>query len=200
MCFGECAFHVVYSTNLTLRMRLAYSLVLFAMILGCADSPSTGEEVASDLNDQALGPIVSVLQLDPEYSGFLAALDSTGLTTSLSGPGPFTVLAFTNSTIARQAAKWDSLLLPAYRMELMSVLTYHMIQDDIPAEQLRQRPSVTTIHGTELTITTQGPRTIRFNDRATFLTVDIEASNGRIHEISEVLIPVSTTATFLDPQ
>lgn len=176
-------------------MRLALCLVFLTLLLGCADAPS--EESTLDVTQDSLGSVVAVLQVDPEYSGFLAALDSAGLTTSLSGPGPFTVLAFTNGTIAREAARWDSLLLPAYRTELMSVLTYHMIPDDIPADLLRQRPSVTTIHGTELFISTQGPRTIRFNELATFLTIDLPASNGRIHEISEILIPPSLSAPFL---
>lgn len=181
-------------------MRFVYSVLLTVFLLGCGDAATQDDATLATGTADSLGSIVDVLRVDPEYSSFLAALDSTGLTSSLSGPGPFTVLAFTNVTIAQQAAKWDSLLLPAYRSELMSVLTYHMIQDNLTAEQLRQRPSVTTVHGTELTIATQGPRTIRFNGKATFLTIDISAANGRIHEISEVLIPASASAPFLTPQ
>jgi len=180
-------------------MRLLLTVAFFTLLLGCADTSTEEGSLEPEVEQRSPSTIVSVLNQDPEYSGFLAALDSTGLSTSLEGPGPFTVLAFTNATIAGQAAQWDSLLLPSNRMELMSVLTYHMIQDDLPADLLRQRPSVTTIHGTELAITTQGPRTIRFNNRAGFLTVDIPATNGRIHEISEILIPASSTASFLDP-
>jgi len=198
-------FGVVCSKRCILRhfqshMRIILCLTLSAFLFGCADSPSSGDGSGAEQQQDSLTTIVSLLQIDPDYSGFMAALDSTGLTSSLSGPGPFTVLAFTNTTIANLGASWDSLLLPNYRMELMSVLTYHMIQDDLPAELLRQRPSITTIHGTELSISTQGPRSIRFNQTATFLTVDLPASNGRIHEISEVLIPSSTTAPFLEPQ
>ena len=77
--------------------------------------------------------LVSTLQ-GRGFSTLVTAVGAANLATTLSGPGPFTVLAPTNAAFAALGqATLDSLLLPANQVQLANILTYHVVPGRVTA-------------------------------------------------------------------
>ena len=153
--------------------------------------PTTTEAPAMD--DEAMGTVVDVAVASGSFPTLVAAVQAAGLAETLSGDGPFTVLAPTEDAFADLLAM---LGMPAEavlgNVELLtSVLTYHVLPVEAPAEVVvsLDGQSVATVNGAEVTITVDGS-TVMVND-ATVVATDIKASNGIIHVIDKVLFPPS---------
>jgi uncharacterized surface protein with fasciclin (FAS1) repeats len=137
------------------------------------------------------GTIVDVAVGDGNFTTLVAAVQAAGLVETLSGPGPFTVLAPTDDAFA---AALESLGLTAEELladteTLSSILTYHVVAGEVPSSQVvtLNGQEVDTVNGATVTVTVDGD-TVMVND-ATVTAVDVEASNGVIHVIDSVLLP-----------
>jgi len=72
--------------------------------------------------------LVELAAGNPDYSTLVTALRVAGLVETLSGPGPFTVLAPTNEAFAKlPAGVLTNLLKPSNKALLVKLLTYHVI-------------------------------------------------------------------------
>ena len=125
------------------------------------------------------------------FPTLVAAVQAAGLVETLSGDGPFTVFAPTEDAFAELFARIG--LAPEVMLGnvgmLTSVLTYHVLPQAVPAATVvtLDGQSVPTVQGADVTITVDG-ETVKINE-ATVVTTDIEASNGVIHIIDQVLFP-----------
>lgn len=166
-------------------------------------TPQTVEVTAPEVTmpDVAVEPtIVGLAVATPDLSTLVAAVTAAELVDTLNGDGPFTVFAPTNSAFAKlPAGTVESLVLPENKSTLTSILTYHVIADDIMAEDLVDAIldaggtfAVTTVNGTTLTASiVDGVVVLTDATGATAKVVgtDIEASNGLVHVIDTVLMP-----------
>jgi transforming growth factor-beta-induced protein len=139
------------------------------------------------------GTIVEVATEAGDFTTLVAAVQAAGLTETLSGPGPFTVLAPTDEAFA---AALESLGVTADQLladpaTLTSILTYHVIPGEVPSSAVVTMDGETaeTVNGATVTIGVDGD-TVTIND-ATVTSADIPASNGIIHVIDSVLLPPS---------
>ena len=117
------------------------------------------------------------------FSTLVAALTAADLVETLSGPGPFTVFAPTNDAFDDlPEGVLDNLLsnIPA----LTEVLLYHVSTDALTLNDLTDAGGISTLQGGSLTIT----GTAKINN-ADIIIPDIQASNGIIHVINQVLVP-----------
>jgi uncharacterized surface protein with fasciclin (FAS1) repeats len=121
------------------------------------------------------------------FSTLLTAVDVAGLTETLRGDGPFTVLAPTDDAFAKIPAETLNALL-ADVPALTGVLTYHVIGGAVPASTVVTLDKATTLQGTDVSIAVEGDGTVRINDASVLIT-DVETTNGIIHVIDTVLIP-----------
>lgn len=128
--------------------------------------------------------IVQMAQLNPEFSSLVAAVTQADLAGTLSGAGPLTVFAPTNAAFA---AAPSGLTIP----QLQQVLLYHVVAGRVLAADLPAVGStVPTAQGQLLTVGA-GPTLIDSTGTpATIAATDIIASNGVIHVIGKVLVPV----------
>ena len=131
-----------------------------------------------------------------QFPTLVAAVQAAGLEETLSGDGPFTVFAPTEDAFADLFARLGlepEVMLGNVGM-LTSVLTYHVLPQAVPASTVvtLDGQSVPTVQGADITITVDG-ETVKVND-ATVVTTDVEASNGVIHVIDQVLFPPSDAA------
>ncbi len=118
----------------------------------------------------------------------VAAVQAAGLVETLSGPGPFTVFAPPNSAFdALPAGTVATLVQPANKAQLTSILTYHVVPGRIMAADLRDGQVLTTVNGARLTVHKMG-NTVMVGD-ATITQADVRASNGVAHVINKVLMP-----------
>jgi len=106
------------------------------------------------------------------------------LVSILTGKGPFTVFAPTDTAFAKiPKADLDAML--KNKAKLKSVLTYHVVSGKVLSTDLKDG-SVKTVQGSDVMVSTMGG--VKVND-AKVVTADIAASNGVIHAIDTVLMP-----------
>ncbi|MEJ2205830.1 MAG: fasciclin domain-containing protein [Gemmatimonadota bacterium] len=129
--------------------------------------------------------IVETAQEAGSFTTLITALDATGLTSALEGPGPFTVFAPTDDAFAALPAGTLEALL-ADPDALAAILLYHVAEGDLRAGDVVGSTFIPTLNGQAVTVGEDGGPTI---DGAAILTADILASNGVIHVIDQVILP-----------
>lgn len=135
-----------------------------------------------------LETIPEVAKKAGKFKTLLAAVDAAGLSSTLMGDGPFTVLAPTDE--AFKALGDDTikqLLRPESRARLQQILTYHVIPARAYANDAIRLGEAGTVAETPVTFSFEGG-TLKVNG-ANIVATDIEAFNGVIHVIDSVLIP-----------
>lgn len=119
------------------------------------------------------------------FTTLLSALGTAGLTEGLRGSTAYTVFAPTDEAFKRLApGAMDALLKDARKLK--DVLNYHVVPGAIAAKDIRAG-NVTTVEGTQLTVTVQGNQVLV--NGAKVVQADIQASNGIIHVIDAVIMP-----------
>ena len=156
-------------------------------------SDDMSEEMSDDMSDESLGSIVDVAVEAGSFTTLVAAVQAAGLEETLATGGPFTVLAPTDEAFA---AALEALGLTAEELladteTLTSILTYHVIDGEVPAATVvtLDGQSAETLNGASVDISVDG-ETVMIND-ATVVAVDVAADNGIIHVIDTVLLPPS---------
>ena len=118
----------------------------------------------------------------------VAAVQAAGLVETLSGPGPFTVFAPPNSAFDMLPdGTVETLVQPANRAQLTSILTYHVVPGRISAADLRDGQMLTTVNGEQLRVTKRGDMVMVGDAHIT--QANVYASNGVAHVIDKVLMP-----------
>ena len=140
------------------------------------------------MSDSSTSTIVETAVATDALSTLVAAVTAADLAETLSGPGPFTVFAPTNDAFAAlPEGTVDTLLEPANRDQLTSVLTFHVVAGKALAADLTDGQTLTTVQGQTLTVKIDGA-TVTVNG-VPVVQADVEASNGVVHVIGGVLLP-----------
>ena len=132
--------------------------------------------------------IVDVASSNGSFGTLLAAAEAAGLADTLAEGGPFTIFAPTDAAFEKlPAGTVASLLRPENREKLVEILTYHLVEGRVYADQVVKLDAATTIGGSDVSIHA-GDGGVNVNN-ANVVATDIEASNGVIHVIDRVLLP-----------
>jgi uncharacterized surface protein with fasciclin (FAS1) repeats len=121
------------------------------------------------------------------FRTLLTALDAAGLGETLADGGPFTVFAPTDEAFVSLSPEAVQRLI-ADPPALVRVLTYHVVPGRITSAQITDDSEQKTLEGGVLKLAVNGGVTV--ND-ATVIQADVEADNGVIHAINQVLIPAA---------
>jgi transforming growth factor-beta-induced protein len=142
--------------------------------------------------------IVELAVSVPDLSTLVTAVTAGKLVDTLSSAGPFTVFAPTNEAFAKVPnATLAHLLDPANIKELDSVLTYHVLPEAVQSKDLKPFQSVKTVEGSELYIIVDAKGVyvgadIHSKEGSGHVTAaDNEATNGVVHIIDGVLLPLT---------
>ena len=143
--------------------------------------PALAGGMSKDIVDTAVGA--------GDFNTLVAAVQAAGLVDTLTGDGPFTVFAPTDEAFAAlPEGTVDNLLKPENKDQLVAVLTYHVVPGKVMSGDLSNGMTAATVQGGEVTIMTEGGVKV---DAASVVAADIEASNGVIHVIDQVILPAS---------
>lgn len=177
-------------------MKRTFLLVasMLALVVGVAacggggsdttDSAATGQGDATATTNEN---IVAVAQETPDLSILVEAVSAAGLVETLEEPGPYTVFAPTNAAFEALGSTLDTLLEPANKAELAEILTYHVVPGELTSSELSDGQMLETVQGGSLEVKiANGNVTV---NGAKVANPDVEASNGVVHVIDEVLIP-----------
>jgi uncharacterized surface protein with fasciclin (FAS1) repeats len=147
---------------------------------------ATAMMATSAMADDHGNNIIETAEGAGQFSTLLTAIETAGLTDTLSGQGPFTVFAPTDEAFGAIPADQLSAILEDTEL-LTSILTYHVVSGKVMAADVVNLDSATTVQGSDVSISVDGG-TVSVDD-ATVVATDIEASNGVIHVIDAVITP-----------
>ncbi|AVH70630.1 fasciclin domain-containing protein [Nostoc sp. 'Lobaria pulmonaria (5183) cyanobiont'] len=119
------------------------------------------------------------------FNTLVTAITTAGLDTALKGDGPFTVFAPTDEAFSKLPSGAVEELLEDV-IKLREVLEYHVVSGKINASELNQSQKLTTTQGKDINVS--NGNNVKVND-AYIVTLDVEADNGVIHVIDNVLFP-----------
>ncbi|MGB3712439.1 MAG: fasciclin domain-containing protein [Erythrobacter sp.] len=144
--------------------------------------------------------IVDVAMSTGVHETLVTAVKAADLVDTLSGSGPFTVFAPTDTAFAKLPdGTVATLVQPANKDRLTSILTYHAVEGEVSSGDLVSliehhggSATIETLSGETLTARLSGD-TIVITDaagRATAVTnADVDASNGVVHVTDGVFLP-----------
>ena len=122
------------------------------------------------------------------FKTLAAALEAGDLVGTLKADGPYTVFAPTDEAFAKlPEGTVEMLLLPENKDKLVAILTYHVVPGKVSAAEVVTMQSAPTANGSNLAIRLID-ETVFINDSRVVAT-DIEASNGIIHVVDDVILP-----------
>ncbi|MEO6596100.1 MAG: fasciclin domain-containing protein [Planctomycetota bacterium] len=132
--------------------------------------------------------IVQIATDAGDFHTLVAAVKAAGLAETLSGKGPFTVFAPTDAAFAKLGKDTIAdLLKPENKQKLVSILTYHVVGDSVPAAKVVASKSLESLQGQNLAVTVKDGKVMIGSANVT--KTDIMGSNGVIHVIDSVLLP-----------
>jgi transforming growth factor-beta-induced protein len=138
---------------------------------------------------QALPNIVALAQSVPQLSTLVTAVQAAGLVNVLSTTSPLTVFAPTNDAFAKLPDQYLAYLLSNVTA-LTAVLTNHVISGNYTAGTLKNNevlPTLDAPHNVTITIDRRGGV---FVDYAQVIAANNMASNGVVHIVDEVILPI----------
>jgi molybdopterin/thiamine biosynthesis adenylyltransferase len=133
--------------------------------------------------ETAMKDILETLTTDGSFKTLLSALKMADLADMLKGPGPFTLFAPNDEAFGR--VNLDEIT--SDRENLVSILTYHMVEGKLGAAEIARDEKLMTSNGKSLTV--QLEEGLQVIDNAKYVRGDIECTNGIIHIIDNVFLP-----------
>ena len=185
-------------------MKMLKSALLAVTMAACAlaapaqmkDNPTVGGAPM-----YASKTIVANAVNSPIHKTLVAAVKAAGLVDTLNSAGPFTVFAPTDAAFDKlPAGTVAHLVKPENKAALTKILTYHVVPGKITSKELAKwikknggKYALKTVQGGTLTATMQGNHIMLTDEKsgtATITTADVMQSNGVIHVIDTVLMPM----------
>jgi len=160
-------------------MKLQNIVAAAAVALVSIGAQATGIAPSKDIVDTAVEA--------GSFKTLAAALQAADLISTLKSEGPFTVFAPTDAAFAKiPKADLDALL--SDKRALTEVLTYHVVAGKVMAADVVKLTQAKTVEGSPVKIKVADGKVMINN--ANVSATDIAASNGVIHVIDTVIMPV----------
>ncbi|GAA4278190.1 fasciclin domain-containing protein [Aquimarina mytili] len=193
----------------------AFSLSVFVLVTSCNDSDKyivtkdeNGKLIAQKIPEngvvekaeEKVPTITEFISTDKGFSKFTEALKVSEVYDALNEEGPYTIFAPINSAFESSSrASLEKLLKPEHKEQLVDVLKYHIIPSRITKEDIitainegRGSVPLKTLGGNLLTASLKGGSVFLIDEMGNggrLITTDVEASNGYINTIDNVMIP-----------
>lgn len=151
----------------------------------CAAVPADGDGSVAGMADDAVATAASN---NPLLSTLVAAVTAAGLGDTLNGPGPYTVFAPVNSAFD----KIDPATLQGVLGDvdaLTSILTFHVLPEQLSSDELVAGKTFTTVNGAELTVARVGETLVVNGGAAAVQCADVPTANATVYLIDTVLMP-----------
>ena len=160
-------------------MKFQNVVAAAAVALVSIGAQATGVAPSKDIVDTAVEA--------GSFKTLAVALQAADLISTLKSEGPFTVFAPTDAAFAKiPKADLDALL--SDKRALTEVLTYHVVSGKVMAADVVKLTQAKTVEGSPVKIKVVDGKVMINN--ANVSATDIAASNGVIHVIDTVIMPV----------
>lgn len=150
---------------------------------------SGGQEAVQD--DVSQKDVVKVAVGSKDHTTLVAALQQAELVTALSNAGPFTVFAPTNDAFNKlPAGTVEGLMKNDKKSDLQDILQYHVTTSALSTDMLANIQTLGMVNGGSVTVNVKDGKVSLNGDAATIIA-SVRASNGWVHVIDAVLLPVT---------
>lgn len=130
--------------------------------------------------------ITQVVNTQKSITTFKKGVSASGLDRLLSGKGPFTVFAPSDIAFGKlEEGTIEDLLKPASKLKLTTLLNHHVVAGKINFKDLKDGDKLKSLNSKELLVKVNNAR-VSVNG-AVILSRDVQASNGVIHLLDNVL-------------
>lgn len=170
-------------------MRSVFYTTLAVLLVGGGVLPAQAQEQSKTSPPSDSSVVVQVLNDHEKFSTLVSAVEKAGMTSTLASNEGVTVLAPTNKAFSALNESIESMS----KSELQTVLRNHLVSTPLPANKVAKKSSLETVAGN--TVPVKSSKNGVTVGGATVMKTNIQASNGIIHAVDEVLVPseVSTS-------
>jgi uncharacterized surface protein with fasciclin (FAS1) repeats len=131
-----------------------------------------------------MADIVDIAVSSDAFKTLVTAVTAAGLVDALKSPGPFTVFAPNDDAFAKLPPGTIQTLVQNIP-QLSRILTFHVVAGKYMKADLEKLESVTSLEGSPIRLNFQDGFEVK---NATVLMADIEADNGVIHVLDNVIL------------
>ncbi|MEM9272176.1 MAG: fasciclin domain-containing protein [Cyanobacteria bacterium P01_F01_bin.143] len=131
-----------------------------------------------------MADIVDIAVNNEGFSTLVTAVKAANLVDTLKSPGPFTVFAPNDAAFAKLPPGTIQTLVQN-TPQLARILTYHVVSGKLMQADLAKVDSVISVEGSPISIDCSDSFEVK---NATVIAADIEADNGVIHVIDNVIL------------
>ena len=169
--------------NLVLRKskKIVFPLVMILFTLFVVSCNNDDDDMVPTSN------IVDIAKSNPELSTLVSAITAANLTAELSNGGPYTVFAPTNAAFAKLDPAVLNTVISTPSL-LTALLQYHVVNGKVMSSQLQNGDVSTLLSGQSVNVAINGGM-VTLNGSSNVTDADVEATNGVVHVIDEVLLP-----------
>jgi uncharacterized surface protein with fasciclin (FAS1) repeats len=185
------------------NFAMAVALFLAAGSFTASYAQKMGKEDTKMVGGAAMYPSKDIIDNavnSKDHTTLVAAVKAAGLVETLKGKGPFTVFAPVNAAFDKlPAGTVETLLTPANKAMLTSILTYHVVAGKMDSKALaaaikagKGKADIATVQGGMLHAAMQGKDIVVMDDKGNTSKVtiaDVYQSNGVIHVVDTVVMP-----------
>lgn len=164
--------------------------VIFAFLFTVPFTSCSDDDSATPAEPQTIAEIAAG---DTQFSILVDALERVDLVNVLDGTGTFTVFAPTNAAFQASGIDLGTLT----DEQLTNVLLYHVLGAEITSSAIAEgqtyasTTSASGPNGTQLSILIEKSGTaVKINNVANVTTANVDASNGVIHIVDQVILPL----------
>ena len=151
--------------------------------------PTTTATTVAPTTQAGMKNIIETAEADGRFTTLVTALKAAQLDGNLSGSGPFTVFAPTDTAFKKLPdGTIDNLLKDPNKFYLKKMLLYHVVNRELKAADVMRLGSIETLQGESILVGSSSG-VIYLNGGAKIIASDIVCSNGVIHAIDTVLTP-----------
>ena len=146
--------------------------------------------------------VVDIAISSKDHTTLVAAVQAADLVETLKSEGPFTIFAPVNKAFEKlPEGTVETLLKPENKAQLASILTYHVVAGNLDSKAVvgaikagNGKAEVTTVQGGTLTAMIKDGNVVLMDENggmATVTAVDLKGTNGVIHVIDTVVLPMA---------
>lgn len=142
--------------------------------------------------------IISVAKGAGVFKTLLAAVEASGLTDEVRSLKGVTLIAPTDEAFAKlPEGTLASLLKPENKDLLVKILTYHIIDAEVPFSTATTLTSATALNGQEISVSVKTGALFLNDSRV--IDNDIKTANGIVHVVDSVMLPPENEPSDISP-
>lgn len=182
------------------KSKIIIAIIIVVLVVGAVGAYMFVKKDSSNTTTTAKtsqqNPTLDVVGTINDYNDFSIlnkAIEAAGLTATLQGAGPYTVLAANDQAFNNlPEGTLDTLLKPENQAKLADILKYNVIPSSLTTSQLTNGQLIKTLQGQEVKVEiTDGSVYIidAKGQKALIVNADLKATNGYVQETDVVLLP-----------